>query len=180
MEALKSLNNRLITIRSNSKSSLTTKKNEVMQLQRDLQEQYIFSYEYKMLENLIQKYSDELNNNPKSRSNRNKSLSGSPSTRPGFGNVILDLNENMKRNKIGNIQNLFEETIETNSGKIHNTVQINIKDYLYKETEYQYDYTPFIGSLYSSLICNRYLCNKHQLLTCTDKEKKNRHELLNL
>ena len=81
-----------------------------------------------MLENLIQKYSDELNNNPKSRSNRNKSLSGSPSTRPGFGNVILDLNENMKRNKIGNIQNFFEETIESHTiGKIQNTVQINIK-----------------------------------------------------
>lgn len=173
METLNSFNNRFITIRSNSKSSLTTKKNEVMRLQRDLQEHYIFSYEYKMLENLIQKYSDELNNNPKSRSNRNKSLAESPSRRPGFGNVILDLNENMKRNKIGNIQNFFKETIESHTiGKIHNTVQINIKDYLYKETEYQYDYTPFIGSLYSSLICNRYLCNKHQLLTCTDKEKK--------
>ena len=26
--------------------------------------------------------------------------------------------------------------------------------------------------MYSSLICNQYLCNKHQLLTCTDKKKK--------
>ena len=173
MQELESLKERFVGIRSNSKSSLTTKQNELMKLQHDFKKNYISSYEYKMLEILIQKYSDNLNKNTKSKSKRRKSLSASPFQQAGFGNTILDLNNKVKHNKIGNIQNIYEQIFDTDTDEtIHNTVQINTKDYLYKETEYQYGYNPFIGSIYSNVICNRYLYKKHQQLTNTDKENR--------
>ena len=129
------------------------------------------SYKYKMLEIEIQKYSNNLNNNPES--NRKKSLSASYTQWAGFGSTILELNHVLKLNKISHIQNVYEETNETHKvGIFHNTVKIKMNNYSYKETEYQYGYIPFTESLYAYLICNQYLCKKHQQLTNTDEENK--------
>ena len=175
MEKLQLFNKRLIDIRSDSKSSITTKKNELMKLQHDLKKNYIASYEYKMLEMLIQEYSDNLNKKSKSRSDRNKS-SSPYKKKAGFGNTILEMSKLRKHKRISTIQNVYEENIQAqNTNQIfRNIIQLNIKDYLYKGTEYKYDNIPFIGTVYIYTICHAYLYKKHQQITNADKESTRR------
>ena len=134
-----------------------------------------------MLEILIQKYTDDMNNNPKSKNNRKES-SASPLQRAAFGSVMLELNNILRYKSLTNIQNIYEEilTHPDTHETYHNTVQINIKDYLYKETEYLYRYNPFSGTEYEYLICNRYLYKKHQQLTNTDTENNREARVANL
>ena len=137
MEVLNLLNKLLKQIQSNKKLSIVSKQKYLLKLQQDLNNHYIPSAEYKRFQFVLQNYMKFLKRKYKTRN-----ISYNKET--GFGDVIVNTNTLEKTNYLVNIQNIFRER--------HNTVDLNIKDYLYKGTEYTYNSIPFCGSPQAILI----------------------------
>ena len=143
MEVLNLLNKLLKQIQSNKKLSIVSKQKYLLKLQQDLNKNYIPSAEYKRFQIVLQNYMKFLKRKYKTRN-----ISYFKET--GFGDVIVNTNTLKKTNYLVNIQNIFRERHRER----HNTVDLNIKDYLYKGTEYTYNSIPFIGSKEAILIFN--------------------------
>ena len=153
MKVLNSLTKQFNKICSNNKLSLIAKQKYLVKLQDELKLNYIPCDEYKRFKTVLQNYIKKL---------KRKNTSYFKET--GFGDVIVNTNTLPQTDYLVNIQNIY---IENN-----NRVQLNIKDYLYKETEYNYHTLPFIGTDKIIYIFNEYLYTRHVEITNTQNENK--------